>query len=92
MGTIKYIAEDEYCVVSGDGPGVALHHVKTRGSGGGDEPWNLMPLSFRMHNEVHQMGLTTFADRHPAARAWLTERGWILDPVLLRWVHTRGSK
>lgn len=41
------------------------HHVKTKGAGG--DYTNLVPLCPTHHREVHDSGVHTFRDRHPAA-------------------------
>lgn len=41
------------CVACGVDPGGQAHHVKTRGSGGGDTADNLMPLCFEHHRQWH---------------------------------------
>lgn len=66
------------CVHCGKYPAGDTHHVKTRGSGGGDISENLMPLCRTGHTEIHQQGLTTFAERNGGAREWLRAAGWKL--------------
>lgn len=39
---------------------VVGHHIKTRGSGGGDEKSNIMCLCFKHHEEIHRIGHKTF--------------------------------
>lgn len=41
------------------------HHIVSRGAGGGDEDWNLMPLCRRCHREVHTLGWVEFVKRNP---------------------------
>jgi hypothetical protein len=87
MGRGKYTSKILRCLVTGKAL-PDLHHVKTRGAGGGDEPWNLMPLSREAHSEVHFIGLTRFAEKYPTVRKWLSDNGWTQCPVLLRWVRS----
>lgn len=56
-----------------------LHHVKTRGSGGGDETWNLMPLCRGCHVTWHAIGHSRFVRLHPHSQIWLTKNGWKVD-------------
>lgn len=44
-----------YCQVCGTHKGLEVHHIKTRGSGGGDEPENLVLLC-HMHHQLVQEG------------------------------------
>ena len=39
---------------------VAGHHIKTKGSGGGDVEENLIPLCALHHSEIHAMGIDRF--------------------------------
>ena len=66
-----------------------LHHIKSRGSGGGDEKWNLMPLTAEEHTEVHQIGLVAFSRKYPKVKAWLEVHGWSLTDAygVERWIH-----
>lgn len=59
------------CVACGANPPNHAHHIKTRGSGGGDYPWNLMPLDFKCHTEVHQIGLKKFCEKYPRVKEYL---------------------
>lgn len=68
---------------------VDLHHIYTRGAGGGDEDWNLMPLTHEMHQKIHNVGLTTFTVLHPEAKAWLMKNNWYFEAVINRWRHMR---
>lgn len=82
----KYYSSDKRCIVTGFSP-VDLHHVKTRGSGGTDDAWNLMPLAHALHVDVHAIGLTAFAERYPEATNWLKDNGWILCELRKKWVR-----
>jgi len=64
-----------------------IHHVKTRGSGGGDEFWNLMPLSREKHTEVHKIGLNKFSEKYPVVKTWLLKNGWTKCPLRKKWVN-----
>lgn len=81
----KYSPEGIFCIVCGTD--AVLHHVRTRGSGGSDGAHNLMPLCRRHHTEIHAQGNRRFADKFPAARAWLVENSWTFCPVMLKWTH-----
>lgn len=51
-------------------------HIKTRGAGNGDQPWNIMPLCRKHHTEQHQIGWFTFAKKYINVLNWLRENGW----------------
>lgn len=53
-----------------------MHHIKTRKSGGSDDPWNLMPLCRMHHQETHRIGAASFALKHIQARNYLHGNGW----------------
>lgn len=46
------------------------HHIVTRGSGGGDDPVNLISLCLPHHDEVHTQGTVTFARDHGLEKRW----------------------
>jgi 5-methylcytosine-specific restriction endonuclease McrA len=41
------------CEVCGSTQGLQVHHAKTKGSGGGDEPDNLMMVCYKCHYRAH---------------------------------------
>ena len=59
--------------------GVDVAHVKTRGSGGPDEAWNLMSLCRRDHAIQHQIGIVSFIRLHPTVAAYLASNGWVIE-------------
>lgn len=63
------------------------HHVKTRGSGGSNDTWNLMPLCMAHHQEVHSSGLTMFSERHKEVTTWLLKMNWEYDKFYKKWRH-----
>lgn len=82
----EYFDPDGVCIVSGE-KGVDLHHLRSRGAGGPDESWNLMPLSRALHTEIHRGGLGRFTKKYPQARAFLLKHGWEYCDLYLRWRH-----
>lgn len=64
------------------------HHVKTRGSGGNDDIGNLMSLCRECHTEVHNIGLTTFVQRHHL-QANMVRRGFFLCEITNKWRTVR---
>ena len=45
------------CQLCGKGPPSDAHHIKTRGSGGGDELENLIAACRSCHTRIHMEGL-----------------------------------
>ena len=87
---LKKIRIGSRCIVTGRRD-PDPHHIKSRGAGGPDEEWNLMPLSREMHMSIHTVGLRRFAEKHASVRQWLLTHGWTFDAVLLRWVHEKET-
>jgi len=67
--------------------GADLHHVKSRGAGGGDDSWNLIPVCHRIHQEIHSKGICALAKQHAAILNWLLSNGWELETGRERWVR-----
>lgn len=65
------VIKSPYCV----GP-VDPCHIKSFGSGGVDEDWNLMSLCRFHHSLQHTLGIMTFLNRYPLAWECLKEKGW----------------
>lgn len=66
----------EACGESRDGY-VCYHHIKSRGSGGSDHPFNLMSLCQQHHNEIHMIGLYRFAFKY---KIDMELKGWTFVP------------
>lgn len=64
MAKMKYYSSDKCCIITGTSP-CALHHVKSRGAGGKDDAFNLMPFSAYHYNEIHVGGTKKFAEKYP---------------------------
>jgi hypothetical protein len=65
------------------------HHIKTRGSGGGDEESNILLLDRIHHVEIHKMGLNSFIKKYPNVRQVLIAKGWEYNEFLGRWVYAK---
>lgn len=59
--------------------GVDAHHIKTKGSGGPDSEWNLLPLCRIHHSEVHQSGLDRFTQKYPQVKMMMIAMGWMFS-------------
>lgn len=71
------------CVACGDVPADPAH-VRSRGAGGPDEEWNVMPLCRIHHVEQHKVGWRTLAAKYPDVASWLENHGWYFDDSRLR--------
>lgn len=63
------------------------HHIKTVGSGGTDDEWNLLPICRYDHARIHAIGLKKVVEKCPGLEAWLVAQGWELDPYKKKWRH-----
>lgn len=63
------------CCVCGRAP-VDPSHIRSRGSGGPDDFFNVAPHCRRHHSEWHQLGWAKFIERHPQMLMWLRRKGW----------------
>jgi len=68
------------CLVCGRIP-TEVCHVKSKGSGGADEPYNLMSLCRTHHSAQHVAGLITFIEKHPSVKSDLVSKGWTFEDV-----------
>jgi hypothetical protein len=73
------------CLACGHPPPSEVHHIKTRGSGGGDEFFNVMPVCRGCHQAWHKMGMQSFIQRHGSVQQYLEALGWELGTVLGKW-------
>lgn len=67
---------DKFCLLCSEKATPA--HIKTRGSGGDDVDFNLMPLCRWHHSEQHARGWKKFAGAHPRIAWALEARGWVI--------------
>lgn len=82
----KFLAEIRKlpCVVCGKAPPSTVSHIKTRGSGGGDDWFNCVPKCFRCHRDWESRSALEFCDRHPHFKTYLEFLGWYFDGYKLR--------
>lgn len=90
----SYVNKDPkvMCVACRNRRADCFHHVKTRGSGGSDELWNLMPLCITHHNAIHAKGTIWMTEKFPGVLGWLQFRGWVFDMFLRKWLPPSGDK
>ena len=59
----KYHTKHPLCEVDGCiRPSTQIHHIRTRGAGGEDDPENLLALCTEHHGMIHAMGVKTVAN------------------------------
>lgn len=73
----KLLAEvrSQPCWVCGRAAPSDASHIKTKGSGGPDEPWNVVPKC-RQHHIEWGMGWSKFLDKYPNFKLRLKFLGW----------------
>lgn len=79
------------CLVCGFTP-VDVAHVRSKGAGGGEEAWNLMPLCRMHHREQHSMGFETFLDRYQLVKSHLQKLGWEFQHLNGRFIMTNDKQ
>lgn len=90
MSKRKNFSTDLPCTICGctTENGNTFHHVKSRGAGGLEVPWNEMPLCQTHHNEAHNSkGLPNFARNNPTVKSWLIENDWEILELNGKWFH-----
>jgi hypothetical protein len=63
------------CCVCGQHP-VDASHIRSRGAGGPDTMWNVVPHCRRHHTEWHSRGWKDFMRRNPSMAIILARLGW----------------
>lgn len=67
---------DKPCSVCGSLPSDPSH-IRSRGAGGPDEFWNIIPLCRVHHIEWGRLGWSLFLGKHPKIDLMLAELGWV---------------
>jgi len=75
------------CLICGGNNLVSGHHIMSKGSGGHDIEWNLMPLCFNHHTEVHVCGLVKFSLLYDLVKVFLDKNNWELCELTNKWRH-----
>lgn len=70
---------EKRCEICGDIMGVVAHHIKTKGSGGPDEEWNLLALCYVHHTEIHKRGAAYMIQNYFHVGRLLKKKGWMLN-------------
>lgn len=82
---LDYVRQRRCCVCNANPPSDASH-IKTRGSGGGDQSFNLISHCRRHHTEWHRYGPKKFCQKYPIMMFVLHKKGWTFtaDNKLIR--------
>lgn len=64
------------CAACGDIYGTVGHHIKSKGAGGDDADYNLIPLCFIHHRLIHDKSINEFVIKFPHIADILKEKGW----------------
>jgi hypothetical protein len=77
------------CIFCGARP-TFIHHLKTRGSGGGDEWWNVINICMIHHREIHDKGFIHFWNSNHEFQTVMRARGWEVDGIKYRNYRNRN--
>lgn len=64
------------CIACGSDDNIQVHHIKTKGTGGGDVPSNLLVVCFACHRAIHDQG-NRFYKTKPHLMEYLAKMGWL---------------
>jgi 5-methylcytosine-specific restriction endonuclease McrA len=77
----------DQCEVCGSRESLSIDHIKTFGSGGTDDEWNLWTLCFNCHVKKGQYGLVKFCQENKKAEELLIEKGWRFTDFFFKWLR-----
>ena len=72
---------DGNCQACGKYGRIDKHHLKTRGSGGSNDEFNLIQLCRSCHQSIHHSGSVKFIKRFPKLQEILKAKGWKTEIV-----------
>lgn len=78
------IVPDSVCLSCG-GVSCDVDHIRSRGSGGGEEPQNKWRLCRLCHTRKHSEGLSRFIQGNLNLIRALCKKGWHFDEYLKKW-------
>ena len=68
------------CIACGAPPPSDAHHVRSKGAGGGDDWYNIIPLCPDHHtlggDAWHRLGVRSFLGKFPHVKEYLEKSGW----------------
>jgi hypothetical protein len=86
---IQYLKDHGLCIphAGNCGQPIEVHHLKSRGSGGGDHNWNCISTCREAHSNIHAIGLTKACFQYPALKKYLLIMGWEFDQNKQKWIY-----
>lgn len=63
------------CILCGSTPADSCH-IRSKGSGGPEEAWNIVRMCRNHHQEQHRIGWPQFLIRYPSLNRELVSMGW----------------
>ncbi len=76
------------CLICGSLETTVGHHIKSKGAGGDDSKYNLVPLCVIHHNEIHK-SLMAFSDKYKIMHIFLVNNDWECFLHNKKWLHVR---
>ena len=74
------------CLICESEATTVAHHIISKGAGGDDAEYNLVPLCIIHHGEIHR-SLRLFALKHEAFQEFLNQHGWEYEPFIGKWLN-----
>ena len=68
---------------------VTGHHIKTKGAGGENEHYNLIPLCYLHHHEIHTCESTAWFIEKYKLEDYMFQKGWDQCRLTNRWFNKR---
>jgi hypothetical protein len=59
-------------------------HIKTKGSGGSNEEFNIIYLCRVHHQEQHKTGIVTFVEKYQQVKDEIEAKGWVIRDLFGR--------
>lgn len=72
------------CVVCGSKSMVDPCHIRSKGAGGPDEEYNVIPMCRDHHAAQHRMGFLKMFEKYPRLKDAVEAKGWRLERGKLR--------
>lgn len=78
------------CLACGKVP-TDICHIRSRGAGGKDEPWNLIPLCRADHALQHFQGWERFLMSYPHVKKIIEKKGWEITHMYGKYLMTHSG-
>ena len=84
MSTLLQKIRNGPCLSCGNPGRCDVSHIKSRGSGGTNDPWNIVPMCRKCHTLWHYYGPYRFCQQYRFFHRALLSLGWYWDGYKLR--------